>query len=280
VDAYLDRPGARIAYSSSGPSGAAQALVVTHALLTSREWEAQAGVLDWSPVEDAGSRLVRYDSRGHGESSGEPVAEHYRWTSTAQDLLAVADAVSSDRPVDALAESTGCGIQLWAAIAAPERFRRLVLVIPPTRGEARAEQAQLYLGAASMIEVLGIDAWRRLVTAARPAPILQAGGWPRVAQIAVPDDLLPAVLRGAAASTFPDDDALRSIEQPTLILAWDTDPSHPVETAEYLAERLPNSTLEVATTPDAIRTWGRRAAAFLEREENPQQRPGAAQRPS
>jgi pimeloyl-ACP methyl ester carboxylesterase len=206
---------------------------------------------------------VRYDTRGHGASSGDPVTEHYVWPFLAGDLLAVADAVSPDRPIDALGESTGCGTLLWAVLTAPQRFRRLVFVIPPTRGSARAEQAELYTGAADMIEVLGIESWRHLVAAAVPAPILQEGGWRRTTRIAVKDDLLPAVLRGAAASTFPDDDALRTIEQPALILAWDTDPSHPVETAEHLAQHLPHSTLEVATTPDAIRAWGGRAAAFL-----------------
>jgi 3-oxoadipate enol-lactonase len=266
MDEYLDRPGARIAWSGSGPSDAAHALVVTHALATSREWEDEAGILDWSPVADAGARLVRYDSRGHGASSGEPAPEHYRWPGLAQDLLALADAVSPERPVDAMGESTGCGTLLWAVLSAPQRFRRLVFVIPPTRGPARAEQAELYTAAAEMIEVLGIDSWRRLIAAAVPAPILQAGGWPRTTRVAVRDDLLPSVLRGAAASAFPDDDALRSIRHPALILAWDTDPSHPVETAEHLAQQLPNSALEIATTPDAVRGWGARAAAFLDHD--------------
>jgi pimeloyl-ACP methyl ester carboxylesterase len=264
MDQYVDRPGARIAYRGSGPSGAPHTVVVTHALATSREWEDEAGILDWSPVADAGSRLVRYDTRGHGASSGDTATERYTWPFLAGDLLAVADTVSPDRPVDALSESTGCGTLLWAVLTAPHRFRRLALVIPPTRGEARAEQAELYTGAADMIEVLGIDSWRHLVAAAVPPPILQEGGWAKTTRIAVKDDLLPAVLRGAAASTFPDDAALRTIQQPTLILAWDTDPSHPVGTAEHLGRQLPNSTLEIATTPEAIRGWGARAAAFLE----------------
>lgn len=264
MDEHLDRPGAGIAYSAGGPADAARRVVVTHALATSREWEDEAGILDWSPVAQAGARLVRYDTRGHGASTGEAVPEHYRWPSLAEDLLAVADVVAPDRPVDAIGESTGCGTLLWAVLTAPHRFRRLVLVIPPTMGRARAEQAQLYIGAAEMIEVLGIESWRRLMSAAVPAPILEAGGWTRITRVAVRDDLLPAVLRGAAASTFPSDDALGAIAQPALILAWDTDPSHPVETAEHLAGLLPNSALEIATTPDAIRAWGARAAAFLE----------------
>jgi 3-oxoadipate enol-lactonase len=263
VDAYLDRPGARIAYSSSGPTDALHTLVVTHGLTTSRQWEDENGILDWSPVAAEGERLVRYDTRGHGASAGEATPEHFQWPFLAQDFLAVAEAVSPERPVDGMGESTGCGTLLWAVHTAPQRFRRLVLVVPPTSGASRAEQAELYRAAANMIEVLGIDSWRHLVSASTPAPILQAGGWTRTDRIAVRDVLLPVVLRGAAVSGFPEEDALRAVEHPTLVLAWDTDPNHPLATAEYLAERLPNSTLEIATRPDRIRTWGDRAAAFL-----------------
>jgi len=263
MDLHLERPGATIAYSASAAPDAARAVVVTHALATSRAWEDAAGILDWSAVGRAGSRLVRYDTRGHGASTGDGETGHYTWPFLAEDLLAVADAVSPGRPVDGLGESTGCGTLLWAVLTAPERFRRLALVIPPTRGPARAEQAELYTAAAEMVEVLGIDSWRRMIDAAVPVPILEEGGWARTTGSGVRDELLPAVLRGAAASTFPDDEALGRIRQPTLILAWDTDPSHPLETAEHLAGVLPNSTLETAATPDVIRSWGAHVAEFL-----------------
>lgn len=263
MDAYLDRPGARIAYSTHGAEDAEPALVVAHSLATSREWEDEAGVFDWSPVTRVGSRLVRYDTRGHGESTGEPDPEQYRWSFLAGDLVALAGTVSTGRPVDALGESTGCGVVVRAALTAPDRFRRLVLAAPPTSFEAREAQAQLYLAAAEMIELRGVEAWQRLVSVAPPAPILRQGGWSRSPHVAVRDHLVPSVLRGAAASTFPDGDALASLTQPTLILAWETDFSHPLETAEFLAEHLPNAVLEIARTPDAIRGWGERAAAFL-----------------
>lgn len=263
MDEYLERPQARIAFSRSGPDDAEHTLVVAHSLATSRRWEDEAGVFDWSPVTGAGHRLVRFDSRGHGESSGPDAEEQYRWPVLAEDLLAVSGAVSPAAPVDGLGESTGCGALLWAVLAAPERFRRLVLVVPPTMGPARAEQAELYRAAAELIELRGPEAWQRMLTAAVPPVILQEGGWSRPTWIPVWNELVPSVLRGAASSVFPDEDALRSIRQPTMILTWDTDPSHPVSTAEHLAAHLPTSTLEVAATADAVRAWGRRAAEFL-----------------
>lgn len=263
MDSYLDRPNARLACSSTGPADADRTVVVAHSLATSRAWEDEAATLDWGALERDGHRLVRFDTRGHGDSSGEPVEVDYRWPSLAQDFTAVAHEVSPDRPVDGVGMSTGCGVLLWAAVTTPERLRRLVLIIPPTRGEAREAQGQLYLAAAQMIELRGIDAWKRVVAVAPPAPILTAGGWTRPAWVAVGDTLLPSVLRGAATSVLPDDEQLRSIAQPTLILAWDTDPSHPVATARYLADRIPRSTLEVASSPDEVRAWGDRVAAFV-----------------
>jgi 3-oxoadipate enol-lactonase len=263
VDEYLERPQARIAYSSTTAT-AERTLVVAHSLATSRRWEDEAGVFDWSPVADAGARLVRVDSRGHGESSGGATDEQYRWPALGEDLIAVTRAVSPADPVDALGESTGCGVLVHAVLAAPERFRRLVLVVPPTTGAARAEQAELYRGAAELIDLRGPEAWQRLVTAAAPPEILQRGGWTRPSWIPIRDELVPSVLRGAAGSAFPEDDALRTIVQPTLVLAWGTDASHPVSSAEHLAALLPAATLEVASTPDEVRGWGRRAAAFLQ----------------
>lgn len=263
MDEYLERPQARIAYSSTA-ADAERTLVVAHSLATSRRWEDEAGVFDWSPVAEAGERVVRIDSRGHGDSSGGPTDEQYRWPVLAEDLLAVAGAVSPSVPVDGLGESTGCGVLIHAAIAAPDRFRRLVLVIPPTMGEAREEQAELYRGAAELIELRGPEAWQRLVTASTPPEVLQQGGWTRPSWIPIRDELVPSVLRGAADSRFPDDDALRSIRQPALVLTWGTDPSHPVSSAEHLAAQLPAAVLEVASMPDEVRGWGRRVAAFLQ----------------
>jgi 3-oxoadipate enol-lactonase len=263
MDEHLVRPDATLAYSTEGRPDAARTAVVAHALAVSRQWEDDAGVFDWRPVTEVPARLVRFDTRGHGESTGAAIAEEYRWPALARDLIAVADTVSPDAPVDGVGESTGCGVALWAAHLAPRRFRRLVLAIPPTYGADRVEQAGLYRAAASMIEVRGIESYQRLQTVAPPPPILREGGWSRASRIAVPDELLPSVLRGAAGSVLPIDEALAEIELPTLILAWGTDPSHPITSAEHLAERLPNASLEVARTPDDVRGWGRRAAAFL-----------------
>jgi pimeloyl-ACP methyl ester carboxylesterase len=264
VKSHLDRPNATLAYNTTGPADAKHTVLAAHSLATSRAWEDQTGLFDWNCIVEAGQQVARFDTRGHGDSTGTPDAEQYTWPALAADYIAIADATSPDRPIDGVGQSTGCGVLLWAAATRPERIRRLVLVIPPTVGAAREAQAQLYLAASQMVELRGIEAWQRVVSVTPPAPILTSGGWQRPTWIAVQDGLVPSVLRGAAKSVLPDDDQLRRIDQPTLILAWDGDPSHPTASAEYLADRIPKSTLEVATVPDEVRGWGRRVASFLD----------------
>ena len=50
---------------------------------------------------------------------------------------------------------------------------------------------------------------------------------------------------------------------PALILAWRGDPSHPLSTAERLAELLPNAELHVADSDDDIRAWPVRIREYL-----------------
>jgi pimeloyl-ACP methyl ester carboxylesterase len=207
--------------------------------------------------------VLRFDARGHGDSTGAADESHYRWPALSQDLLAVLDAAAPGEVVDGLAESTGCGALLWAVVHQPQRFRRLVLVIPPSVREEREEQAKLYLAAADLIELRGRDAWLRLVDTFPPVPLLDQGGWARARSIPVEVALLPSVLRGAATSDLPSVEELSAVEQPTLVLAWTGDPNHPAETAERLARELPNCTVEIASQPDDVRGWGSRVAAFL-----------------
>jgi pimeloyl-ACP methyl ester carboxylesterase len=263
VDEYLERPQARLAYNVDG-DGDGTPVVVAHSFLASRQLEDTLGIFDWRPVRAVGHRLIRFDSRGHGESSGRADEQDYRWPALADDLLAVLDAAEpTGAPVDAIGESTGCGSLLWAVVRAPERFRRLVLVIPPTIGDERQEQAQIYLAGASLIELRGAEAWSRLVDNFPPVPLLDQGGWARARSVPVSLELLPSVLRGAAASDMPADEVLATVQQPTLVLAWRSDPNHPDASATHLADVLPHSEVEIAEQPDDVRGWGERVARFL-----------------
>ncbi len=260
ADHHLEVDGATLAYDDTGEGGP---VLYAHGMLLSRAEETRLGFTDWSPLT-AVRRLVRYDARGHGRSTGRPRSADYTWSHLAGDLLAMLDRVAPGARADCVGASMGCGVLLTAAVRAPERFGRLVLVIPPTAWETRAALAANYAAGAALVEAEGRDAFVRLLTVS-PRPPLFAGApsYPPVPDVT--EELLPSVLRGAADSDLPDPEALRALTQPVLILAWDTDPSHPVSTTERLAELLPNAEAHVSRTLTDVETWGSRAATFLEK---------------
>lgn len=264
TDLTLHRPGAVLAYDVTGPGVLRPMLVAAHGLTSSRANEDAVGIFDWSPVIASGRTVTRYDARGHGASTGRAERDDWHWPDLAADLLAVTDAVSPDQPVDGLGVSMGTGTLLWAAVLHPERFHRLVLVIPPTAWNTRAVQGELYEQSAAFIEERGMAAWIKGVAALPRHPILEAGGWPTGPDADVAAELLPTVFRGAAGTDLPGDEEIAALKLEVLLLPWAEDPAHPLSTAERLAELLPNARLEVATTPDDIRGWGPRIAAFLE----------------
>ncbi|SOB80601.1 SDR family oxidoreductase [Streptomyces sp. 1331.2] len=68
--------------------------------------------------------VVRYDVRGAGESGVPADRDGYRLERLAEDLLAVADAVSPDRPVHLVAHDWG-SIQSWEAVTTPGAEQRI-----------------------------------------------------------------------------------------------------------------------------------------------------------
>ena len=256
ADRILTRPGADIAYSVTG-SG--PVVVGAHGLTSSRANEELLGVSSVSLAE-LGHTVVRYDARGHGRSTGGDIADDCRWIALADDLLALIDEVSPDVPVDAIGASMGCGTILHAVLRAPERFRRLVLVIPPTAWETRPAQSAGYRAMAKVIESRGIDGFMELAARYPNPPAVPAD---LVIRPDVDEALLPIVLRGAAESDLPPADELVGIAQPVLILAWTGDPGHPLSTSERLLGLLPGARMHVAQSPDDVREWLRLESEFL-----------------
>jgi len=252
-----------VAVEGDGPT-----LVWGHGLTSCAAAEDASGLFAWlAPGALPGIRVIRYDARSHGRSAVGGTDVDHRWPELARDLLAVADAVDAPR-FAAGGVSMGCATSLWAALSAPERVTALLLAAPPTAWATRAAQADLYRLGADLVEQHGVEAF---VQASRlqPAPALLAGEPElregQLAWLATMDpDGLTLALRGAAASDLPALDALRALEVPALILAWDGDPSHPVSTAEEIHGALAGSQLFVAESLDAVRQWPPYVRAFLD----------------
>lgn len=236
----------------------ARTLVWGHGLTSSMAHEDRRGLFAWE-VPD-GWDLVRYDAAGHGTSDADDRdPQRYRWERLAADMLSRAP----ERAAVLGGASMGAATALHAAVLEPERVEALLLVIPPTAWETRAAQRELYEGAAHVAETYG-RARLQEVVAQRPSPrIFEDRPDLTVYDPDIADDLLPTVLRGAAASDLPPPEVVAQLGMPALVLAWDTDPGHPLSTAEALDALLPASRLHVARTLTDVESWPTIVRAFL-----------------
>jgi pimeloyl-ACP methyl ester carboxylesterase len=229
------------------------------------DMEDEAGVL--SPTATEGIRVVRYDARGHGRSEATDEDDDYQWSSLAMDMLGVLDGLGAPTAVLGGA-SMGSATALHAAVVAPDRVDGLVLMIPPTAWAGRRAQARLYGAGASMVSTGGMAPFIAMGRAAAAPKILQ-GELASVqdamfrAMEALDSDVVAHILRGAARSDLPAQEALAALGMPALILAWTGDPGHPVATADELARLLPAAELHVASEPDDVRRWPSMVAEFV-----------------
>ncbi|MDQ8046684.1 MAG: alpha/beta hydrolase [Solirubrobacteraceae bacterium] len=239
---------AALDYDVAGDDG--PLVVQLHGLTSSRARDVQLG-LDL-PRALREHRVLRYDARAHGRSTGSTNPVTYTWPRLAEDLLHLLDDVAPGEQVHGVGPSMGSATLLHASLLDPERFASLTLLVPPTAWDTRVNQRATYLVNADLVEREGLEAFVELGLAAPVVPALADA--PRTVPT-VAEALLPSVLRGAAMSDLPPAYELASIKTPTLVLAWSDDPTHPVSTATRLAETLPNARLVVARTPYGVMAW-------------------------
>lgn len=235
-------------------SGSGMPLVWAHGLMSSIEAEDALGWFGWDAQAGA-TRLIRFDARGHGRSGAGRGPGAYQWQSQGCDLLAVADAQEAPRLI-AGGVSMGCASAIHAAAQAPGRIAGLILAMPPMIWEHRAAQRALYKRIAQRgIEADG-RAMARLMSRdlARTLPPWLTEASPDIAASlaigvrAIERRIIPELFHGASISDLPPRADLAAIARvPALILAWDGDLTHPLQSAHALHRLLPNSTLQVAT---------------------------------
>jgi pimeloyl-ACP methyl ester carboxylesterase len=233
-----------------------------HGLVSSMEEEDRFVVMDFGRLARR-HRVIRWDARGHGQSSGAPIAEDYRWNNLARDLLALADELGVDQFV-AGGVSMGAATALHAAVQAPRRVIGLVLMLAPTAYETRDEQADLYRAGAVLVDRIGMDAYIEGLRNLPPPELLAEFGDRFIPVPRVASELLPDVLRGAANSDLPSPESVRTIQAPALLLPWVGDAGHPMSTSERLLELLPNVQIHVAHHLSDVWTWTDRIDSFLD----------------
>lgn len=243
-----DLGAATLDYAITGDDG--PLVVQLHGLTSSRERDAQLG-LDLARSL-RGHRILRYDARGHGRSTGSADPGDYAWDRLADDLLSLLDRVAPGERVHGVGPSMGTGTLLHAAVRDPDRFRSLTFAVPPTAWKTRAARADVYRGNAALVERDGVEALMELARIA-PTPPALAGSPTSLPEVA--PELLPTVFRGAATTDLPPRAEIGRLRIPALILAWTSDRAHPVKTARRLHALIQDSRLVIARTPYDIMAW-------------------------
>lgn len=237
--------------------------VWAHGLNSSVAHEGELGLFDWSEAADV-ARVVRYDARGHGMADVQYEERAYRWSALVDEMLWAAPA----GPFVAGGTGMGSVTALFAALRAPRRVQALVLALPPPAWEDRRREREAHQAAAKVVERRGLPAYVRALRS-QPQPRILAEELPQAQELSLrqvrmmDEKAVPAILRGAASSDLPSREEVRSVVVPTLILAWDGDPGHPLSTAEQLADLMVLSELHVAGDLAETRRWPALVREFL-----------------
>jgi len=216
--------------------------------------------------------MLRYDARGHGRSPAADEVSQLTWDSLAADMGRVA-LEAGLRQYVAAGASMGAATALIHARDYPNRVRGLVLAIPPTAWGHRAPMVDKYLANAEFAEASGMEAMKE-VAREWPLPRIWADEFPDIFEIGWRHKVelgairYAALLKGAAECDLPSLDELAAeVTQPTLILAWEGDPQHPVVVADMLADALPGCREEedfhIAASLEEIQHWPVLVEEFL-----------------
>lgn len=221
-------PAALMSYTLEGPPDA-PVLMFSNSLGTTMSlWESQARVLR------SRYRILRYDTRGHGESPG--AVNGLTLAQLGQDVVDLLDQLKLDK-VSFCGISMGGIIGLWLGIHASDRLQHLIVA----NSAARIGTPEGWRSRAAQVAENGMDGvadgaagrWFTPAFIAR-APVLVD---------AMVSDLRHCSPRGyAACCTALADADLRAevsrIEAPTLIVAGRDDPVTTVADARFLQDEI------------------------------------------
>ena len=248
----LKRADVRLNYTLEGVADGP--IVMLSNSLSSRlsMWEGQVPAL-----LAAGFRVLRYDTRGHGQSSAPDGP--YSIAMLADDALALMDAVKAER-VHFCGLSLGGMTGQWLGTHHGDRLQTLTLcataayIGPPEIWKDRI--AAVEQGGMAAVAEATVNRW---FTAAGQARLPNAIADIRAGILATP----PAGYIGCGQAIMAMDqrETITAIRTPTHVMVGADDPSTPVSASEFLQQRIPGATLTVI--PESMHLFNvEQAAAF------------------
>jgi pimeloyl-ACP methyl ester carboxylesterase len=200
-------------------------------------------------------RLLVYDARGHGQSEGPDDPRGYTWESLGLDMAALVEH-AGERQAIIGGGSMGAATALWLAIERPEYVRALLLVMPPPlgfetmRGADEQQAIQVLDLLRTAVETFGLEKTIEMAKqfpgfAPTPEEADERARW----LLSVNPKALLHAIRGLLSSPIHDPETYRRIAVPTLVVAHEGDPLHPVRAAKLVAEKVPGARLIVGPEP-------------------------------
>jgi 3-oxoadipate enol-lactonase len=227
----LESGDARIHYALEGRSDS-PVLVFSNSLGANFSmWDAQV------PAFRKKFRVLRYDTRGHGQSSSKP--DPYSIEQLAKDVLLLLDALDLDR-VLFCGLSMGGMIGMWLGANAPERLNRLVLCNTGAKiGTTEAWNARIEAVQKNGVKSVASAVVERWFTPAfrLKAPSTIANTL-KMLEETKPDGYAACC---AAVRDFDFREQLSQIRLPTLVIAGAHDPATPPADGRFLAQQIPGA---------------------------------------
>jgi pimeloyl-ACP methyl ester carboxylesterase len=238
-------------------AGEGTPVVLLHGLTATRRYV----VMGSRSLERSGHRVVTYDARGHGASTGAEDPDAYDYDDLVEDLRAVMDDRGIDRAV-LVGASMGAHTAVRMALDHPERVAGLVVATPAFDPEEDRDE--------------GLKRWDALSDGLRSGGVdgfVEAYGDPdvpeqwkdtidkvlrqRLSAHEHPEAVADALHAVPRSRPFEAWDELAAIDVPTVVVASrdEADPGHPYAVGERYAEQIPGAELRSEEPGSSPLAW-------------------------
>lgn len=212
--------------------------------------------VEWAGhAAESGYQIIVYSARGHGKSTPVTDPSLYSFDNFTDDLLALIDHLEIDDATFG-GGSMGAAITLAFTLRHPERVKALMQFGPAFGEDSTGPVGDAFAMFADVVETEGVDRAIDLIISSLPDLQKRVANDPGMI-----DDLreqwsmhepasFVAAMRGVPRGhPFNRLEDLESISVPTLIVATEEDPIHPMSVAKAYHKRIPSSEL-LAVEPD------------------------------